>query len=84
MRKQITVPDNLNLIIREVAKSAKISESAVVSFAINLLSNRLATAKAIDEVYSLIKQIQQFYKFYYIKSLPRGKKSKEVKYEEKT
>lgn len=84
MRKQITVPDNLNLVIKELAKSAKISESAVISFGINLLSNRLASAKAIDEVYSLIKNIKQFYKFYYIKSLPRGKNAKEVKHEKKT
>lgn len=79
MRKQITVPDNLNLVIKKLAESAKISESAVISYGIHLLSNRLSSAEAIDEVYNLIKTIKQFYKYYYIKSLPRGKIANEYK-----
>lgn len=84
MRKQITLPETLNDIVSRISKNAKISESAVISFGIHLLSNRLASVQAIDEVHTFITEIQRFYKFYYIKSLPRGKKSKEVKYEEKT
>lgn len=79
MRKQITVPETLNDIVKRLAQHAKISESSVISFGIHLLSNRLASAQAIDEVHAFINDIKRFYKFYYIKSLPRGKKSKEVK-----
>lgn len=78
MRKQITIPETLNDIVKRLSLYAKISESAVISFAVHLLSERFASFEALDEVHNLVKQIQHFYKYYYIKKLPRGKKCKNL------
>lgn len=84
MRKQITIPDKLDEAVKMFAKASKVSESAVISYAINLLVIRFSCAESINEEITVITKIKEFYKFFYIKKLPRGKKSKEVEYEEKT
>lgn len=74
MRKQITIPNKLNDVVRKFSEVCNVSESAVISYAINLLTTRFNFSESINEEKWLIGAIQNFYENIYIKLLPRGKK----------
>lgn len=78
MRKQITIPDSLDEVVKKFASACNVSESAVISYAINLLCIRYNCAESINEELTVFNKIKEFYQTFYIKRLPRGKKSKEV------
>lgn len=78
MRKQITIPDKLDEAVKMFAEASKVSQSAVISYAINLLVIRFNCAESINEELTVINKIKEFYKIFYIKQLPRGKKCKKL------
>lgn len=75
MRKQITVPLEINEIIKRFAQFAQISESAVCSYAITCLCKRFNDCKGNwKKEDSLKKHMKEnFYEGYFIKKLPRGR-----------
>lgn len=79
MRKQITIPDNLDEVVKKFAEASDVSESAVISYGINLLCIRFNCAEAINEEIALFNKIREFYQSFYIQHLPRGKKANEVR-----
>ena len=79
MRKQITIPDKLDEAVKKFAEASNVSESAVISYAINLLCIRFNCAASINEELTVFNKIKEFYKIFYIKHLPRGKKASEIK-----
>lgn len=79
MRKQITIPDKLDEAVKKFAEASDVSESAVISYAINLLCIRFNCSEAINEEIALFNKIREFYQVFYIKHLPRGKKANELR-----
>lgn len=79
MRKQITLTPQHEDVVCRISKWLKLSQSSVINYAVYLL------ACYFGEVPEALfkKQIKEFYK-YYVKELPRGKKVKGGKHEEKT
>lgn len=75
MRKQITVPEQINEIVRKFAEFADVSESCIFSYAITCLCKRFNDChqnwKKETKLREHIKE--QFYKQYFIKELPRGR-----------
>ena len=78
MRKQITIPNSLDLVVKKFAEVCDVSESAVISYAVNLLTIHFDCAESINEEYSVIRRIQDFYKNIYCAYLPRGKKCRKL------
>lgn len=74
MRKSITLPNKLNEVLQTISSVFHFPESAIISYCIyDCLCHR-------DDEFDLLPQeLDDFYHNYYIKNLPRGKKSKELK-----
>lgn len=75
MRKQITMPVKLANLVTRYSVYFGVSESAVISFAITCLNHKFNSYNGLT--LPLIREVDYFYKNYYIKELPRGKKAKE-------
>lgn len=84
MRKSITIPNQFNDVIRKFSEVCNVSESAVISYAINLLTTRFNFSESINEEKWLIGAIQHFYENIYVKILPRGKKARRTYEKKKT
>lgn len=86
MRKQITIPNSLDLVVKKFAEVCNVSESAVISYAVELLTIRFNCSESINEEHTVINRIKDFYKNFYCVQLPRGKyaRKRRIKSTEKT
>lgn len=76
MRKQITLPDSLNDVLKRFAKVSKTSESNVISFALMSMCQDFNTRfQYLDGEKDFIQTIKNFYVDFYCKKLPRGLKA---------
>lgn len=82
-RKQITLPRHLNEFVCTVSDKTGISQSAVISFSLKKLVDLYNAYIDNDCVDVFFYKVSEFYKNYFISSLPRGKKFKEVNFEKK-
>lgn len=76
MRKSITLPAELNDVIRKFSNITALSESAIISFCI---SNTCRAFNSFSEEDKFFESLFSFYDNYYIKKLPRGLKVYEKK-----
>lgn len=77
MRKQITIPDCFDDILKSFAYKSKTSESNIVSFALMRLSQDFNSLELNEEIEKMFLQnIKNFYIDFYCKKLPRGLKAK--------
>lgn len=84
MRKQITIPDCYDDVIKAFANKSKTSESNIMSYAIMLLCSDFNSCNDDEETeYFYLQGIKTFYVDFYCKQLPRGLKAKEVANEKK-
>lgn len=82
-RKQITLPQHLKQFVSSVSDKTGISQSAVISFSLKKLVDLYNAYVDNNCVDVFFYKVSEFYKNYFIQSLPRGKKSKEVHSEKK-